>query len=710
MKYIKVIAVLFLCAFVVSAVPAWGQKKIKDIKYPVLNPFEIPKPEKMTLDNGITLYILEDHTLPRLNLSVRINKCGSYLEPAIKIGLAEMTGSVMRTGGTSTMTGDQIDEALESIGAYVETYIGDVSGGASANGLSENSEIIVKTLADILRNPVFNEDKVTLEKTSQKSGISRRNDEPMSIAGREFSKLLYGPTSPYARTTEYATIDAITRDDMIMFHKTCVQSNNMQIAVWGDLKRDDILALIVKYFGDWPKGQMDIPAPPKVDYAFHPSVNHAEKSDVNQSTIFIGHIGGVFGDPDYAATTIMNTILGQAFGSRLFRVVRTKMGLAYAAGGSYTFNFDYPGGFYSYVLTKSETTVKAIHAVIDQIKSMQTVPPTPEEMKLGKDGFLNSFVFNFDTKGEIINRMMTYEYYKMPPDYLQQIKTAVEKLTPEDIMAVAKRKLNPDNLQILVVGKAADFDEPLSSLGQAKEIDITIPQPKSDQFAATDAELAKGKETLTKVAKACGGVANFKKVKSMSTEAKATINTPQGAMTLDISKVEVLPAMVAEVVKTPMGAQTVVFDGSSGWMSAGGKSMKMPSGQLDEQKKNAVRNSVNLFANADQPDFKVADKGEADFEGKKALRLDFLTTDGSQFTMYLDPVTFLPSGMKYSGETMAGPGEVIEAYDAYKPFGGLMIPTKTIQKAGGMDISVEVVKIDVNGKYDETLFKKPDGI
>jgi len=710
MKYIKAIAVLFLCAFVVAAVPAWGQKKVQDIKYPTLNPFEIPKPDKVTLDNGITLYILEDHTLPRLNLSVQINKCGSYLEPATKIGLASMTGSVMRTGGTTTMTGDQIDEALESIGAYVETSIGTVSGGAGANGLSDKAETIVKILADILRNPVFSEDKITLEKTSEKSSISRRNDEPMSIAGREFTKLLYGATSPYARTTEYATIDAITRDDMIMFHKMCVQPNNMQIAVWGDFKKDDIVALIKKYFGDWAKGQMEIPAPPKVDYAFHPSVNHAEKGDVTQSTVFIGHIGGVFGDPDYAATTVMNTILGQAFGSRLFRNVRTKLGLAYAAGGAYTFNFDYPGGFYSYVMTKSESTVKGTRAVIEQIKSMQTTPPTAEEMKLGKDGFLNSFVFNFDSKGEIINRMMTYEYYKLPPDYLQQIKTAVEKLTPEDIMAVAKRKLNPDNLQILVVGKAADFDEPLANLGQTKEIDITIPQPKTDQFAASDAELAKGKETLAKVAKACGGVATFKKVKSVSTDAKATINTPQGAMTLDISKVEVLPAMVAEIVKTPMGTQTVVFDGTSGWMMAGGKSMKMPSGQMDEQKKDASRNSVILFSKADQPDFKVADKGEADFEGKKAVRLDFLTADGSQFSMYLDPTSLLPSGMKYSGQTMAGPGEVIETYDAYKPFGGIMMPTKTVQKAGGMDVSVDIVKIDVNGKYDETLFKKPEGI
>lgn len=709
MKYIRIVAVLFLCAFVASAVPAWGQK-VKDIKYPALNPFEIPKPDKVTLDNGMTLYFLEDHTLPRLSLSIRINKCGSYLEPAAKIGLAEMTGAVMRTGGTSSMTGDQIDEALESIGAYVETYIGDVSGGASANGLSDKAEIIVKTLADVLRNPVFNEDKITLEKSNERSSISRRNDEPMSIATREFGKLLYGASSPYARTAEYATIDAITRDDMIMFHKMCVQPNNMQLAVWGDFKKDEMLALIKKYFGDWVKGQMDIPAPPKVDYAFHPSVNHAEKSDINQSTILIGHIGGVMGDPDYAATTVMNTILGETFGSRLFRNVRTKMGLAYAAGGSYTFNFDYPGGFYSYTLTKSESTVKAIRAMIEQIKSMQTVPPTLEEMKLGKDGFLNSFVFNFDTKGKIINRMMTYDYYKMPPDYLQQIKTAVEKLTPEDIMAVAKRKLNPDNLQILVVGKAADFDEPLSGLGQVNEIDITIPQPKVEQFAATDAELAKGKETLAKVVKACGGVANFKKIKSMNTDAKVTLSMPQGSMNMDISKVEVLPDKSAQTIKMPMGTQTIVYDGTSGWMSAMGKSQAMPSAQLDEEKKDIGRNSVLLFAKSDQPDFKVADKGEADFEGKKAIRLDFLTLEGTQFSMFLDPATSLPSGLKYSGQTMAGPGEVIETYDAYKPFGGIMMATKTVQKAGGMDMTIDVVKIDVNGKYDETLFKKPDGI
>lgn len=704
------IAIVVTIGILLAFAPAFAQKDVKKLKYPPLNPFEIPKPDKITLDNGLTLYLLEDASLPRVSIFVRMNRCGSFLEPAPKTGLAGMTGAVMRTGGTTSMTGDKIDELLEGIGASVETGIGDVAGTASANGLSEHAETIIKTLADIMRNPVFDQDKIELEKTSMRSDISRRNDEPMSIAQREFAKMIYGADSPYGRHTEYATIDAITRDDMVGFHKLTFQPNNTQIAVWGDFRQDQIVGLIKKYFGDWARGQWDAPPPPQVDYTFKPTVYHAEKSDINQSTILIGHIGGKIGDPDYANVTVMNSVLGDGFASRLFRIVRTKMGLAYGSGGSYTFNYDYPGIFYAYTMTKSETTVKAIRAMLEQIKSMQTVPADAMEMKLGRDGYLNSFVFNFDTKGKVINRMMTYDHYGLPVDYLQKVKEGVEKSTPQDILDVSKRKLNPDNLQILVVGKAADFDEPLSALGNVKEIDIAIPQPKSQEFAASDEELAAGTALLVKSAKACGGVANFKKVKSVVTDAKVTINTPQGAMTIDVSKFEIMPDKSAQIVKTPMGEQTIVFDGTSGWMSAMGKSQAMPSAELEDMKKGITRNIVWLFANAEQADFKIADKGAAEFDGKPAQKLDFLFADGNQFSLFVDPASSLPLGMSYMGMSMAGPGEIIESYADFKPFGGVMLPTKMVQKAGGMSFEGEMVKIDVNGKIDETMFNKPEGI
>jgi len=152
--------------------------------------------------------------------------------------------------------------------------------------------------------------------------------------------------------------------------------------------------------------------------------------------------------------------------------------LAYSVFGAYSANYEYPGEFYVGCQTKSESTVHAIQAIIGEIEKIRESEVTDEELTLAKQSFLNSFVFNFDTKGEIVNRLMVYEYFGYPPNFLMEIKANVEKVTRADVLRVAKKHLHPDKLQILAVGRPDDFDEPLSVLGPVSEIDITIPTPQ----------------------------------------------------------------------------------------------------------------------------------------------------------------------------------------------------------------------------------------
>jgi zinc protease len=182
-------------------------------------------------------------------------------------------------------------------------------------------------------------------------------------------------------------------------------------------------------------------------------------------------------DPDYFALTVMNQILGGGFTGRLFKNVRSRLGLAYSVFGRYSSSFDYPGMFYVGCQTKSGTTVQAIKAMQAEIEKITEAEVDDEELELAKDSYLNSFVFNFDSKGEVISRLMTYEYYGYPADFLQKTKDSVEKVTRADILRVARAHLRPETMQILVVGKSDDFDEPLSVLGDVQEIDVTIPTP-----------------------------------------------------------------------------------------------------------------------------------------------------------------------------------------------------------------------------------------
>jgi predicted Zn-dependent peptidase len=336
----------------------------------------------------------------------------------------------------------------------------------------------LEILADLLKNPVFPEDKIELSKVQEKTAISRRNDNVMGIASREFIQLLYGPESPYGRTTEYATIDAITREDLVAFHAKYFHPNETVLGLWGDFDTDEVKAIVEKHFGAWKRQDVEFPPLPDVPKAWKASVNFIPKDDVNQTNLRIGHLGGRRDDPDYFALQLMSEILGGGFSSRLFKRIRTELGLAYAASASWGAGWDRPGSFFIFCNTKSESTVQAAEEILAVVRAITEEPVTEEELRVARAGILNAFAFNFDTTSKIIGRMMTLDYYGYPRDFLQTYKANIEKVTTDDILKAAQRHIQPDKLIVLAVGRAEDFDKPLSTLGEVTTIDIAIPEPK----------------------------------------------------------------------------------------------------------------------------------------------------------------------------------------------------------------------------------------
>jgi zinc protease len=186
----------------------------------------------------------------------------------------------------------------------------------------------------------------------------------------------------------------------------------------------------------------------------------------------LGHIGGLRSNPDYPALSVMNSILSW---DRMFKKIRTDEGLAYNVWGSYGSGYQVPGVFSSGAQTKSESTVYAIELMLKELKRMKEEEVSDEELAKAKDQYLNSFVFNFASKAQIVNRLMTYDFFDYPLNFMEKIKKGVEKVTKKDVLRVAQKYLRPDKVQILVVGKQEDFDKPLSTLGKVNVIDIKIP-------------------------------------------------------------------------------------------------------------------------------------------------------------------------------------------------------------------------------------------
>ena len=696
-----ILLALLLC--LVTSSPA--QKHYKDLKYPKLRDIKIPKVEQVTLSNGMKLFLLEDHELPLINVSAKI-RTGSLYEPADKIGLAAITGEVMRTGGTTRKTGDEIDEILESIAASVETSIGLNSGSASMSVLKKDIGTGLSILADVLMNPQFREDKIELSKVRQRSLIARRNDDVNSLALREFRKLIYGPENTYARHAEYATINNITRDDLIAFHKKFYPPNNMILGVWGDFNTKKMIQKIENTFKDWKKVDMEIPPVPEIKYDYKSTLNQIQKDDVNQTNIFLGHIGGMRNDPDYFAFGIMNRILGSGFTSRLFRNVRSRMGLAYSVFGVFTAGFDHPGVFYVGCQTKSETTVKAIRAMIEEVKKITESEVTEEELNLAKDAWLNSFVFNFDTKGEIVNRLMTYEYFGYPPDFLQKTKENIENVTKADILRVAQKHLHPDKMQILAVGRPQDFDESLSVLGAVNEIDTAIPVPEEEAPEATEVTLAKGKEMLNKAITACGSVQTFKEIKTLQWKGNITAVTPQGEMAMTAKVTMALPDRVRVDINTPMGEMSQIMNGDQAWMVSPQGTMPAPPQIKEQMTANLWHNIAYLFANADSEGLTAQHLGTEKVEEQNSEVVLIIPNGVKSFKLYLNAETLMPIKMSYQDMNMMGaPVASEEIFSEFREVAGIKLPFKSVTNQDGKKAQeVTASEILINVEIEESQF------
>ncbi len=452
-----------------------SQQPWQQIPIPKLPAFHPAQPKRIELPNGMVIFLQEDHELPMIDGTARI-RGGERSVPASKTGLTDVYGEVWRTGGTKSQTGDQLDDYLEQRAAKVETGGGTDSTTVSWSCLKEDFDDVFRVFEDLLKNPEFRAEKIEIAQKGMYDNISRRNDEPSEIARREAAKLAYGANSPYARVPEYATVAAITRQDLVEWHGKYVHPNNIILGVVGDFDSAKMEARLREAFAAWPRGEAVKDAEIKPEPA-KPGYYQVDKTDVNQSNIQMVALGITRKNPDYFAISVFNEAFGGGFSSRLFGDIRTTKGLAYAVGGGVGAGWDHPGILRLMVSTKSGTTIESIQALDEEIGDLGKRPINDEEIKRAKDSILNSFVFRFDSPEKVLQEKMAYEFYGYPLDFLENFQKGIEGVTKEDVAHVAAKYIHRDQMAVLVVGKASEFDKPLSSLGTVTKLDITIPPP-----------------------------------------------------------------------------------------------------------------------------------------------------------------------------------------------------------------------------------------
>jgi len=685
-------------------------------KTPPLRDIQIPEVTRVELDNGMIVYLVEDHDLPVVKMNARM-RFGSIYEPASKVGLVGVMGAVMRTGGTEQYPGDDLDVMLENMGAMVEVDVGGASplsnkGVSEARMrmrcLTENLDEVMDVFVDVMRNPAFPQEKIDLALTQEKTAISRRNDDADTIAWREVKKLYYGADSPYARHPEYDTFDAITRGDLQGFHEYFVHPNNIVLTAGGDFDTQEMLGKIKDAFGDWSSVDTFFPPNPPVSDT-KPTIAYIYKEDVNQSKIRMGHMGIMHDDEYFFPLRILNEILGGGFSSRLFSRVRSQEELAYSVFAWMVAGDHHPGPFLVGTDTKSESTVYAIEIILEEIRKVTEELVTEDELARAKNSLKNSFVFEFTSPYAIAGEKAATEFWGKDPEYLDKFLSNVDAVTAEDVLEAAQARIHPDEIAILVVGREEDFDKPLSTLGEVVEIDITIPAPSNQDEEIpepTDASLAEGRLLLDASLMEAGGRSSMDKLNSFDMSADFVIQGgPMGAMTFKIRQRSEADRLRVDM-STPFGDMLQVINGDLGWMKNPMGVQSLTPEQIRESLADAVPDNIAIFRETTGNEVQYL--GMREMDGVEYDLLYIYGEDDEWTKLYLDRSTHILSAKESREITDQGPALVQVFFSDYKKLNGFMVPyvSRTLHN-GELFGETTVKEISANGSFDDSLFEEP---
>ncbi|MCW5799063.1 MAG: Putative Zn-dependent peptidase, M16 family [Nitrospira sp.] len=410
-------------------------------------------PTRSVTANGMTVLFLEQHFLPTVEIHALV-KVGSAQDPPDKAGLANLTASLLDEG-TQTRTSRQIAEQIDFVGGSLAAHAAEDFTTASARVLKKDADLGFALLADVLQHPAFHKQEFERVRTQILGEILSDDDDPGNVAMKAFHQLIFHghPYSWPAHGSE-DTLSKITVADVQQFHAREYVPNQTILVIVGDLTQEQAATLVQTHFGSWKKGTpslYQIKKPTPIDRKM---VQLIEK-DLTQSTIVLGHTGISRTNPDYYAVTVMNYILGAGgFSSRLMDSIRDKQGLAYGIMSQFDSRL-LPGAFYISLQTRTEVTNQAITGVLTEIKGIRDAPVTDQELNEAKSFIVGSFPLRVDSSAKLANVLAQVEFYNLGLDYFTNYPKAIEKVTKDDVLRVAKQYLDPQHYALVVVGSIA---------------------------------------------------------------------------------------------------------------------------------------------------------------------------------------------------------------------------------------------------------------
>ena len=641
---------------------------------------QIGEIESFELDNGLKVFVVENHKIPRVSFAMVFDNDPLLEGPSA--GLTQMAGNLLGTG-TTNRTKDEIDAAVDFIGASLNTSASGVSGTA----LTKHAPTLVDLMADVVMNPAFNQDEFDKAKTQFESNLAQAKDDPNSIASNVRSVLNYGENHPYGELMTEKTLENISLEACQMYANTFLKPNVAYLAIVGDISKEEAQAMVQEKFGTWEKGQVPSMNLPKPEPVQNTRVAFVAKRGAAQSVINITRpVDLSKGDDDLIKADVMNAVLGGGSNARLFKNLRETYGYTYGAYSGLSED-EFIGSFTASASCRNEVTDSAITQFLYELDQMRTTTVDPSELQGVINNLTGTFARSLENPATVAGFAINIDRYGLSKDYYQTYLQRLAAVTPEDVKAMAEKYLNPENMTILVVGSEEEVLPTLDKFGEVEVFDI-YGKPFVDLEPAPEGMTAA--DVFQAYADAIGGAKNLERVKDLKSVASASV---QG-FSLNLTTVQKAPNLYK--MEMTMGGnvmQKQVFNGKEGVSISMQGKQKLEGEDLKEM---ALQSELFPELKYETLGYTTELEGIADLNGTRAYRIKLTNpTGGITYEYYA-----LETGFKVLTETDNGS----QSYQDYKKVGGIAIPHKIVMNTGGQTINVNMEEVKVNSGIKSSEF------
>ncbi len=649
--------------------------------------FQFPKYEEFTLDNGLHVFVIENHEQPLVTLSLTM-RGGEAYDPKGKEGTAAIAGDLLGKG-TKTRNALQIAEALDGVGASIGVSTTGESMTMSASFIKKHSGIVMDIFAEQLRDPLFDQSELDKLKQQYVASIASRRSRPVEIAQALSRKVIYGMENPLARRTLESTIKAVTREDVSAFHASYMRPNSASMAIVGDITADEARTMLGKYLGGWKKGvRPEVEIPDMKTEA--PGVYFVPRKGSVQSTVIVCAAGPPVRASDFDATSIMASYIGSGFGSLLFNTLRETYSYTYSPFSLLTRGRRY-NRFACGSEVRTSVTDSALKVILSELRKLADEGPDEEAIKRRIALEVGQYRIAFERPSTVAAVLQNSWLNEVPVDDVINYTRRIESLSSAEIQRSAQQYLNMFNLRIVVVG-SPDVRSKLEPFGKIIEYTLDLEPAKEAPYETVAMSID---ELVQKHKQSLGTVDAVQTIRTSAT-AKMVFQGKEYSGTM--TRIQKRDNKEFSELDLGVMKQQQWVDESSAWTSLmGGPASATPSDEAAQLKQEARMFPLVTV---------LADGYKATIKGKRDGQIELETTSplGVNERYYLDAATMMISRHEKDDVTPGGSVTTVERFSDYSPVAGVMLPSK-LQIQNTLFSMEFDLKHEVNASVEDSTFR-----